>query len=284
MALPSTAAADQRAEQPNSGRSELADFLRFMAKFALAVLLVRSLLFSSFNIPSESMQPRLLIGDYLIANKFAYGWSRHSWPFSPPLPEGRVMPRTPERGDVVVFKAPPENQVDWVKRVIGLPGDRIQLIDGVVFVNGTAIPRRRIDDAMIPVTQNMIEASQGNPCFRAVFEAVRNGQQFCRYPRFIERMSNGRTYETLDLMAGDADTTGVYEVPEGHVFLMGDNRDRSLDSRFPADGSGGIGFVPMDNLVGEAWFVPFSTDGSATWYNPVSWFGATRWSRIGGGF
>jgi signal peptidase I len=230
------------------------------------------------------MQPRLLIGDYLIVNKASYGWSRYSWPFSPPLPAGRVWGRLPQRGDVVVFKAPPSNRDDYVKRVIGLPGDRIQLIDGIIFINDRAVPRTRLPDLVIPVTPNMMAASQGNPCFREVFEAMRRGERVCRYPRYRETLPNGRSYETLDLMLGDADTTGIYDVPPGHVFLMGDNRDRSFDSRFPAVDGGGIGIVPVDNLAGRAWFTVFSTDGSAEWYNPVSWFTAARWSRIGEGF
>jgi signal peptidase I len=259
-------------------------FLGFLVKFAVAVLLIRSLFISTYNIPSESMQPRLLIGDYLIASKFAYGWSRHSWPFSPDLPNGRVLGRLPARGDVVVFKAPPGNTQDYIKRVIGLPGDRVQVIDGIVFVNDRAIPRRRTADLLIPVTENMRAAAQGNPCFRENFEVMVSGVLHCRYPQYVETLPNGRSYRVLDLMLGDADTTGIYEVPPGHVFLMGDNRDRSYDSRFPAVENQGIGIVPMDNIVAEAWFTAFSTDGSASWFNPISWFTATRWSRIGQGF
>jgi signal peptidase I len=267
-------------------RREAVDILKFMAKFAALVLIIRCLLISSFNIPSESMQPRLLIGDYLIVNKSAYGYSRYSLPFDLPLPNGRIFARTPERGDVVVFKAPPTQRDDYIKRVIGLPGDRIQVVDGVVLINGTAIARRRIADAIIPVGENMVEASYGNPCFRAAEYEVQNqsGAAECHYPRYIETLPNGRSYAVLDLMMGEADTTGVYQVPEGHLFLMGDNRDRSYDSRFPAVEGAGIGIVPQDNLVGEALVTIFSTDGSAVWYNPLSWFSAARWNRIGEGF
>jgi signal peptidase I len=271
---------DAAAEEPKEGGG----FLRFLATFALAVLLIRSLFISTYNIPSESMQPRLLIGDYLIVSKFSFGWSRHSWPFSPPLPEGRVWGSLPERGDVVVFKAPPRDRDDYVKRVVGLPGDRIQVIDGVLFINDQAVPRVRIADLVIPASENMVDSSGGNPCFREVFETRWGNQLYCRYPRYRETLPNGRSYEVLDLLMGDADTTGIYEVPPGHVFLMGDNRDRSYDSRFPAVDGGGIGIVPVDNLAGRAWFTVFSTDGSATWYNPISWFTAARWSRIGQGF
>jgi signal peptidase I len=268
--------------EPETG--DTGSFLGFLVKFAVAVLLIRSLLISTYNIPSESMQPRLLIGDYLIVSKFSYGWSRYSWPFSPPLPAGRVLGSIPERGDVVVFKAPPGNRDDWVKRVVGLPGDEIQVRDGVLFINNRAVPRIRLNDLVIPATPNMVESSGGNPCFREVFEERRNGQLYCRYPRYRETLPNGRSYAVLDLILGDADNTGVYVVPAGHVFLMGDNRDRSYDSRFPAVDGGGIGIVPVDNLAGRAWFTVFSTDGSASWHNPISWFTATRWSRIGAGF
>jgi signal peptidase I len=275
--------AADRAPRPDLGR-EIWDFGKFLLKVAVIVLLLRTLLISSFNIPSESMQPRLLIGDYLLVNKAAFGWSRHSLPFNLPLPEGRIWPRTPARGDVVVFKHPLDDS-DYIKRVIGLPGDRIQLIDGVVHINGAPVPRQRIADAIIPATQNMMVASNGNPCFRAEFDSIdANGQRVCRYPQYRERLPNGRSYVVLDLLDSDADTTGVYEVPAGSLFLMGDNRDRSYDSRFPAVAGAGIGIVPQDRLVGAALVTAFSTDGSARWYNPISWFTASRWDRMGEGF
>lgn len=275
--------ADQ-GEEPINLRRELFEFGRFLLGFALLVLIFRSFFISSFNIPSESMQPRLLIGDYLFVNKAAYGWTRHSLPFSLPLIPGRILGSTPERGDVVVFKHPLD-KTDYIKRVIGLPGDRIQVIDGVVRINDVPVPRVRLADLVIPATPNMVEASYGNPCFRPSFEDMRSdGQLMCRYPRFAEMLPNGKRYAVLDLVLGDADTTGVYQVPEGHLFLMGDNRDRSYDSRFPAVAGAGIGIVPQDRLVGAALVTVFSTDGSAVWYNPVSWFTAARWNRIGEGF
>lgn len=284
-ASPAPSAVAVADERDGDLKRELIDFGKFLLKFALLVLLIRSFLFSSFNIPSESMQPRLLIGDYLIVNKAAYGYTRHSLPFSLPLIPGRILARQPARGDVVVFKAPPGAHTDYIKRVIGLPGDRIQVIDGVVSINGIAVPRRRVADLLIPASPNMVAASFGNPCFRPEFEERRaDGQLMCRYPRYVETLDNGKSYAVLDLVLGDADTTGVYEVPDNHLFLMGDNRDRSYDSRFPAVEGAGIGIVPQDNLVGEALVTIFSTDGSAVWYNPLSWFGATRWDRIGEGF
>ncbi len=263
---------------------ELFEFGKFLLTFALLVLIVRSFVISSFNIPSESMQPRLLIGDFLIVNKSAYGYTRHSLPFSWPLISGRLLPRTPERGDVAVFKHPIDN-TDYIKRVIGLPGDRIQVIDGVVRINDVPVARRQVAPLVIPATQNMIEASFNNPCFRAAFEVqAADGRLFCRYPQYVETLPNGRSYAVLDLIISDADTTGVYQVPPGHLFLMGDNRDRSYDSRFPAVAGAGIGIVPEDRLVGEALVTIFSTDGSSRWYNPLSWFTASRWDRIGEGF
>ncbi len=266
-------------------RRELFDLGKFLFKFALLVFLVRSLLFSSFNIPSESMQPRLLIGDYLIVNKAAYGYSRYSFPFSLPLVPGRIFLRHPSRGDVVVFKAPPGNRADYIKRVIGLPGDLVQVTHGVVSINGTPVARRRVADLDIPASANMIAAAPGNPCFSVAFERRgADGALRCRFPRFEERLGNGRHYQVLDLLDGDADNTPVYRVPAGHLFLMGDNRDRSYDSRFPAIEGEGIGFVPEANLIGAAAFTFFSTDGSARWYNPLSWVTSIRWERIGRGF
>lgn len=266
--------------QPKEG-----SFIAFLIKLALAMVVLRALVFSPFNIPSESMQPRLLIGDYLIVNKMSYGWSRYSLPFSPNLFSGRIFGSLPERGDVVVFKAPPTSRDDYIKRVIGLPGDRIRMDKGVLHLNGKVIPKQRVADFVIPVTDNMRAASGAAPCYLPVFEVKDNGgNPMCRYPQYRETLPNGVSYLTLDLMDTEMDNTYVYTVPKDHVFLMGDNRDRSADSRFPAVEGGGIGIVPVDHLVGRAQFTFFSTDGSASWLNPVSWFTATRWDRMGDGF
>ena len=278
--------ADVAADAPIDVQRELIDFGKFLLKFALIVLIIRSFMISSFNIPSESMQPRLLIGDYLIVNKAAYGWTRHSLPFSWPLIPGRILARAPERGDVVVFKHPVDN-VDYIKRVIGLPGDRIQVVDGVVRINGVEIPRRRIADLVIPVTDNMVAAAQENlshPCDDIAYERIVRGQRFCRYPRYVETLPSGVSYAVLDISLSEKDFTGVYEVGEGRMFVMGDNRDRSYDSRFDPESGKGVGVVSQQLLVGEALVTIFSTDGSAHWYNPLSWFSATRWDRIGDGF
>lgn len=273
---------------PMSAKEEAVDTVRFLALLAIAVLVFRSFFLSPFNIPSESMQPRLLIGDYLLVNKMAYGYSKYSLPFSAPLIPGRIFPKTPERGDVVVFKAPPVNDNDYIKRVIGIPGDTIQVKDGIVWLNGKPLKREPMADFVIPVTQNMIDASrmQGTlPCYAPEFEEIgANGQRQCRYKQFRETLPSGKSYAILDITTIPEDNTSLVTVPDGHLFLMGDNRDRSADSRFPAIENQGIGLVPEENLVGHAMVGMFSTDGSASWINPISWFTAARWSRIGEGF
>lgn len=273
---------------PLSAKEEAVDTVRFLAILAIAVLVFRSFFLSPFNIPSESMQPRLLIGDYLLVNKMAYGYSRYSLPFSVPLIPGRIFARTPERGDVVVFKAPPVNDNDYIKRVIGLPGDTVQVKDGIVWLNGKPLKREPMADLVIPVTQNMIDASRMTgtlPCYAPEFEEVgANGQRQCRYKQFRETLPSGKSYAILDITTIPEDNTPLVTVPEGHLFLMGDNRDRSADSRFPAIENQGIGLVPEENLVGHALVSMFSTDGSASWINPISWFTAARWNRIGEGF
>lgn len=269
----------------NAPTAKEGSFIAFLIKLALAMVVLRALVFSPFNIPSESMQPRLLIGDYLIVNKMSYGWSRYSLPFSPNLFSGRIFGSLPERGDVVVFKAPPTHRDDYIKRVIGLPGDNIRMQGGQLYLNGKAIPKQRLADFIIPVTDNMRAASGAAPCFLPVFEVKdTKGNPMCRYPQYRETLPNGVSYLTLDLMDTEMDSTMVYTVPPNHVFLMGDNRDRSADSRFPAVEGGGIGIVPVENLVGKAQFTFFSTDGSASLINPFSWFGGTRGDRIGDGF
>jgi signal peptidase I len=273
---------------PTKSVSETREFLSFAVKLALVVFILRSFIISPFNIPSESMQPRLLIGDYLLVAKWPYGYSRYSLPFSVPLISGRVFAQEPKRGDVVVFKAPANLSQDWIKRVIGLPGDRVQMRDGVLYLNGKAVPKKRVDDLVIPVTPNMVEATHReggeSPCFRALYESHdAQGRLQCRYPQYRETLPGGKSYNILDLADGPEDNTPEVLVPEGHVFVMGDNRDRSADSRV-AVADGGVGFLPIVNLEGRALVSVFATDGSANWMMPWTWVSAARPERIGEGF
>ncbi len=259
-------------------KSETREFVEFLVKLAVFVLILRSFIIAPFSIPSESMQPKLLVGDYLFVSKWNYGYSRNSFPYRIPLIPGRIFGRTPERGDVVVFKAPPTHKVDFIKRVIGLPGDKIQMKAGQLFLNSKPIPKKRIADTVIPVSPN-------TQCFAVQFmETGSNGEARCRYPRFVETLPNGKSYEVQDMLPIAKDDTAEFTVPAGHLFMMGDNRDNSQDSRYNTDYEDGIGFVPLENLVGRAVMIGFSTDGSASWLNPISWFTAARWSRPGTGF
>jgi signal peptidase I len=250
----------------------------FLIKLVLIVVIFRSFIFSPFNIPSESMLPRLQNGDYLLAAKWPYGFSSYSLPFSASLLPSRLLAHQPLRGDVVIFKQPPLNDTDYIKRVIGLPGDTVQMVGGVLHLNGQAIPKLRGADFEIPVSAN-------TKCYSLQFAAkLADGTDVCRYPRYKEVLPGGRSYYVLDLGSREQDDTPPVIVPEGKLFLMGDNRDNSEDSRFEATPGGGIGLVPQDNLVGRATVMMFSTDGSSEWFKPWTWFTAARWNRIGGMF
>ncbi len=250
----------------------------FLVKLVLIVAFFRSFVFSPFNIPSESMLPRLENGDYLLAAKWPFGYSSYSLPFSVPLLPHRIFAGQPKRGDVVIFKAPPGNKTDYIKRVIGLPGDTVQMIGGQLHLNGVAVPKVKIADFVIPVSAN-------TTCIAPEFEATeKDGKATCHYPQFRETTPEGKSYNVLDLGYRPQDDTPPVIVPAGQVFLMGDNRDNSMDSRFPAVEGGGIGLVPQDNLVGRATVVMWSTDGSANWLLPWTWFTAARYDRIGGTF
>ncbi|MGF7153083.1 signal peptidase I [Novosphingobium gossypii] len=249
------------------------NFFSFLFWLVLGVVVLRSFIISPFNIPSESMLPRLLTGDYLFATKWSYGYSKYSLPFSVPLIPGRILASQPERGDVVIFKAPPDNDVDYIKRVIGLPGDEIQMKGGALWINGKAVPKVKVANFTVPVSPNT-DCGPG-------FEVTEGGREVCSYPQFRETLPNGKSYTVLDMGPTPQDDTGVFVVPEGHLFMMGDNRDNSMDSRFPAVEGGGVGMVPEENLVGKAAIMMFSTDGAAEWIKPWTWFTAARWSRIG---
>ncbi len=251
----------------------------FVLKLAIAVVLFRSFIFAPFYIPSESMLPRLLNGDYLLLAKWPYGYSRRSLPFGVPLlPEKRILASDPARGDVVVFKAPAHFEEDWIKRVIGLPGDTVQMKNGQLWLNNVAVPKVRISDFEVAVSPN-------TRCYSSQFTSKRaDGTDVCRYPRFTETLPGGKSYDVLDLTSGGYDNTDPVVVPEGHVFLMGDNRDNSEDSRYPADPARGIGLVPIDNQLGRATVMMWSTDGGDEWLKPWTWFNAARWDLLAGTF
>jgi signal peptidase I len=277
-------------KKENKNDNEWASFGKFLLKLALFMFILRSFIVSPFNIPSESMQPRLLIGDYLLVAKWPYGYSNYSMVFGIPIIPGRIFASQPKRGDVVVFKAPPTQRDDYIKRVIGLPGDVIQMKAGMLYINDVVVKKQRIADLVIPVSDNIrAQAKAENnrfPCFAAQFEEEAKGGGFqCRYPRYRETLPGGRSYDILDLIPGtEGDDTQAFVVGEGDVFLMGDNRDRSADSRFPAQEGQAVGIVPQENLVGRALVSIFSTDGSAQWLLPWTWFTAARWDRIGQSF
>lgn len=270
------------AKDSSSKPRAFSETLRFLVTLALIAFVLRSFIVAPFNIPSESMLPRLLVGDYLFVAKWPYGYSRHSLPWSIPLIPQRILARAPERGDVVVFKNPADNSTDYIKRVIGLPGDLVQVKGGQLILNGEPVPKVRVADFLDPISPN--SPCKPMPESQIMVEAEPGGGAACRYQRYRETLPGGRTYEVLDIGAVSADDTPVVVVPDGQFFLMGDNPDRSADSRFPAAIGGGIGLVPEENLVGRALVIFFSTDGSAEWLKPWTWPTAARWSRIGGGF
>jgi len=235
------------AEQATAMPKKAGSFLETIKTIVIAVviaLLVRTFAYEPFNIPSGSMVPTLLVGDYLFVSKFSYGYSRYTIAFGLPLFDGRILGSEPERGDVVVFRLPRDPSVDYIKRIVGLPGDSIQVIDGILHINGEAVERERVDPSTI---DGLPPYAGGNI--------------------YIETLPNGRRHYIRELSDGDRyDNTGVYVVPEDHYFVMGDNRDSSEDSRVVREnGFRPVGFIPEENLVGRAEFLWFSLGEGSFW-------------------
>jgi signal peptidase I len=230
---------------------------------ALAIaMVVRVFFFQPFNIPSGSMKSTLLIGDYLFVSKLSYGYSRFSFPFSPNLFSGRVFAAEPKRGDVVVFRLPQDESLDYIKRVIGLPGDEIQMKSGILYINGQPVPK---------VLKGEFANKECDQYFRHCRNVV--------YKRYEETLPEGLSYTVLDLEPeGDFDNTEVFKVPPGHYFMMGDNRDNSADSR------ASVGYVPFENLIGRAEIIFFSAavddPDAMRWLSPWTWPFDIRWSRF----
>ena len=245
------------AERSAGGKAKggIGETVKVVLQALVIALVFRTFLFHPFNIPSGSMIPTLLVGDYLFVSKFSYGYSRYSFPIDLPFIHGRIWEGIPKRGDVAVFRLPRDPKTDYIKRVIGLPGDKIQMINGVLHINGEAVKRERIED----------------------FPSENAFGQKAMVHRFRETLPNGVSYDTLDLTeTGEVDNTDVYEVPPGHYFMMGDNRDNSTDSRFLSM----VGFVPAENLVGRAEMIFFSVDEDTHAWAFWTWPWSMRAGRI----
>ena len=217
-------------------KNSLISNLKSIFLAVLIALIIRSFFAEPFNIPSGSMKPNLLVGDFIFVSKWSYGFSKHSLPFSIPLIPGKIFSKLPERGEVVVFKTPEDNRTDYIKRVIGLPGDRIQIIDGKIIINDNLILRKKLKD-FIDTDKN---------------SSIKRIRKYKEY--FFDK-----EIEVLDIMDhGIVDNTNIYIVPKGHFFVMGDNRDNSQDSRF----TNIVGYIPIENLIGKAQFIFFSLENS----------------------
>jgi signal peptidase I len=225
------------------------DFVKTLIFAIICATIVRSFLYEPFHIPSSSMKSNLLIGDYIFVSKSSYGYSKYSLPFAPNLFGGRIFYSKPQRGDVVVFRLPSNPSINYIKRLIGLPGDKIQVIDGQVFINEQEVSKEYVD--------NFID------------------EDGTSIKRFSETLSSGKTFQVLDqYQSSPQDNTGIYLVPEGHYFMMGDNRDNSQDSRF----LNAVGYVPEENLVGRARVIFFSNE--KPFWQFWGWYKDIRWQRL----
>lgn len=238
-----------------SAKEEWSDFGKTAIAAVLLALVIRTFLFEPFNIPSGSMIPSLLVGDYLFVSKYEYGYSRYSFPFGLGGFEGRINASLPARGDVIVFKLPTDTSIDYIKRLVGMPGDRIQVVNGRLYINGEKIKREAIGT-------KIYDAGDGLQT------------EVTEYKEFLPNGVQHSIFEESDDMP--LDNTEVFTVPDGHYFFMGDNRDNSRDSRVMDL----VGFVPFDNLVGRAEFLFFSTNGSASLFEPWRWPWSIRYDRL----
>lgn len=241
-------------------RGEVGELAKTALLAVVIALIIRTFLFEPFNIPSTSMKPTLLVGDYLFVYKPAYGYSRYSFPFGIAPIEGRVWGKEPQRGDIMVFNLPRQNGINLIKRLIGLPGDEVQVIDGRLYINGEIVPREFV--------RTFVEdKSKDNPADRDMTKTT----------EYIETLPGGvihTIYEETD--SKDLDNTPLFTVPEGHYFMMGDNRDNSRDSRAQEE----VGFVPFENIVGRADFLFFSTNHYAALYEIWKWPWSIRYERF----
>jgi signal peptidase I len=230
--------------------------VKVVVQALLIALVIRTLFFQPFNIPTGSLIPTLLIGDYLFVSKYTYGYSKHSIPFSPPLFSGRVWASDPKRGDIIVFKLPKDNSTDYIKRLIGLPGDRVQMIDGILHINNQPVKRERVAD----------------------YETTDNWGRNTKVPQYREFLPGGVSHILIEKDGDQStwDNTKLYTVPVGHYFMMGDNRDNSLDSRDESS----VGPVPFENIVGRAEIIFFSIEEGAQAWKVWEWPWTVRWNRI----